>query len=161
MASIFQTPVALVTLITEDRVWFKVLTCLPCSALPCHAMPCRPAFVCLERWLLLVAAAVKHAAAHGRIALATACTSVDCKLSMYLAPLVRLLLHLHCLQSKVGPFGACVTREGSWCNYISVPNTPEGEAAGRGKRACRALCGDSCGLQAEGGGLRQPASWHL
>lgn len=31
------------------------------------------------------------------------------------------------LQSKVGPFGACVTREGSWCNYISVPNTPEGE----------------------------------
>jgi GAF domain-containing protein len=50
MASIFQTPVALITLITEDRVWFK---------------------------------------------------------------------------SKVGPFGACVTREGSWCNYISVPNTPE------------------------------------
>ncbi|KAL4434067.1 hypothetical protein ABPG75_000508 [Micractinium tetrahymenae] len=50
MSSIFQTPVALITLITEDRVWFK---------------------------------------------------------------------------SKVGPFGACVTREGSWCNYISVPNTPE------------------------------------
>jgi hypothetical protein len=50
MASIFQTPVALITLITEDRVWFK---------------------------------------------------------------------------SKVGPFGVCVTREGSWCNYISVPNTPE------------------------------------
>lgn len=50
MSSIFQTPVALITLITEDRVWFK---------------------------------------------------------------------------SKAGPFGACVTREGSWCNYISVPNTPE------------------------------------
>lgn len=33
----------------------------------------------------------------------------------------------YCLQSKVGPFGACVTREGSWCNYISVPNTPEGK----------------------------------
>lgn len=50
MSSIFQTPVALITLITEDRVWFK---------------------------------------------------------------------------SKVGPFGACVSREGSWCNYISVPNAPE------------------------------------
>ncbi|PSC73115.1 kinase [Micractinium conductrix] len=50
MSTVFQTPVALITLITEDRVWFK---------------------------------------------------------------------------SKVGPFGASVAREGSWCNYISVPNTPE------------------------------------
>ena len=34
------------------------------------------------------------------------------------------------LQSKVGPFGACVTREGSWCNYISIPNAPEGGSLG-------------------------------
>ncbi|GAB4813700.1 hypothetical protein N2152v2_000746 [Parachlorella kessleri] len=50
MASIFKTPVSLLTLIVDDRVWFK---------------------------------------------------------------------------SKVGPFGACVDRDGSWCNYILVPTKPE------------------------------------
>lgn len=28
-------------------------------------------------------------------------------------------------KSKVGPFGACVDRDGSWCNYVLVPSTPE------------------------------------
>eukprot|EP00933_Yihiella_yeosuensis_P016552 TRINITY_DN14093_c0_g1_i3.p1 TRINITY_DN14093_c0_g1~~TRINITY_DN14093_c0_g1_i3.p1 ORF type:complete len:721 (-),score=164.64 TRINITY_DN14093_c0_g1_i3:205-2286(-) len=28
-------------------------------------------------------------------------------------------------KSKVGPFGACVERDGSWCNYVLVPTTPE------------------------------------
>jgi len=28
-------------------------------------------------------------------------------------------------KSCVGPFGACVERDGSWCNYILVPETPE------------------------------------
>lgn len=28
-------------------------------------------------------------------------------------------------KSKVGPFGTCVDRDGSWCNYILVPATPE------------------------------------
>jgi PAS domain-containing protein len=28
-------------------------------------------------------------------------------------------------KSKVGPFGACVDRDGSWCNYVLVPATPE------------------------------------
>ncbi|GAB4814946.1 hypothetical protein N2152v2_001992 [Parachlorella kessleri] len=50
VASIFGTPVSLLTLIVDDRVWFK---------------------------------------------------------------------------SKVGPFGGCVARDGSWCNYILVPNRPE------------------------------------
>lgn len=78
MASIFQTPVALITLITEDRVWFK---------------------------------------------------------------------------SKVGPFGACVTREGSWCNYISVPNTPEGAPPGGGHAggAARQLCGPAMAGAGTGG----------
>ena len=38
MATVFQTPVALITLITEDRVWFKVGAVAP------------------ARWLLLAAA---------------------------------------------------------------------------------------------------------
>eukprot|EP00193_Tetraselmis_chui_P008054 CAMPEP_0177758852 /NCGR_PEP_ID=MMETSP0491_2-20121128/4412_1 /TAXON_ID=63592 /ORGANISM="Tetraselmis chuii, Strain PLY429" /LENGTH=689 /DNA_ID=CAMNT_0019274627 /DNA_START=84 /DNA_END=2153 /DNA_ORIENTATION=- len=50
MAQVFNTPVCLITLIIDDRVWFK---------------------------------------------------------------------------SKVGPFGACVDRDGSWCNYIVVPPEPE------------------------------------
>lgn len=50
MANLFGTPVSLITLITEDRVWFK---------------------------------------------------------------------------SKVGPFGACVSRDGSWCNYIEIPPSAE------------------------------------
>eukprot|EP00191_Tetraselmis_sp_GSL018_P002206 CAMPEP_0177598194 /NCGR_PEP_ID=MMETSP0419_2-20121207/12187_1 /TAXON_ID=582737 /ORGANISM="Tetraselmis sp., Strain GSL018" /LENGTH=714 /DNA_ID=CAMNT_0019090559 /DNA_START=138 /DNA_END=2283 /DNA_ORIENTATION=+ len=50
MAEVFKTPVCLITLIIDDRVWFK---------------------------------------------------------------------------SKVGPFGACVCRDGSWCNYIVVPTAPE------------------------------------
>merc|ERR1719502_1232696 len=28
-------------------------------------------------------------------------------------------------KSKVGPFGTCVERDGSWCNYVLVPSTPE------------------------------------
>lgn len=28
-------------------------------------------------------------------------------------------------KSQVGPFGACVDRDGSWCNYVLVPSTPE------------------------------------
>jgi len=28
-------------------------------------------------------------------------------------------------KSCVGPFGACVDRDGSWCNYVLVPPTPE------------------------------------
>mmetsp|Transcript_438 Transcript_438/g.1315 ORF Transcript_438/g.1315 Transcript_438/m.1315 type:complete len:743 (+) Transcript_438:113-2341(+) len=50
MAEVFKTPVCLITLIIDDRVWFK---------------------------------------------------------------------------SKVGPFGSCVDRDGSWCNYIVVPTQPE------------------------------------
>lgn len=46
-------------------------------------------------------------------------------------PLMGLAFPPRCLQSKVGPLGACVAREGSWCNYISVPNTPEGKRPAR------------------------------
>ena len=28
-------------------------------------------------------------------------------------------------ESKVGPFGSCVDRDGLWCNYVLVPSTPE------------------------------------
>lgn len=28
-------------------------------------------------------------------------------------------------KSCVGPFGSCVDRDGSWCNYVLVPTTPE------------------------------------
>eukprot|EP00887_Chlorella_sp_A99_P006213 scaffold3.g6213.t1 len=28
-------------------------------------------------------------------------------------------------KSKVGPFGACVSRDGSWCNYIEIPPSAE------------------------------------
>lgn len=28
-------------------------------------------------------------------------------------------------KSSLGPFGSCVSRDGSWCNYVLVPPTPE------------------------------------
>lgn len=133
MSTIFQTPVALITLITEDRVWFKVR---------CRLLSKPLIFFCVLRAHHSPAVHVSHRAAHCSLTCCHhPCLPMLCPHSLHSAP---------GLQSKVGPFGACVTREGSWCNYISVPNTPEGKgwlssrAGWDGVWWLGRLCGQGC-----------------